>query len=230
MALPSSSSSSSEPESEKEKLLSKDEISSWEDKPRHIFWDKEQEEEYKPNEIISILGFGTAQVIACIVVGLAFVSGFCAVQLQPFLSARLYVEMQLTPTQESILSAVSLSGLIVASFPFGLLCDVIGRKKSLMLACFLMLVWNLLTCAAPNFGWLVFFRLLVSISRGKVQIRRNIAKIMNFFEGRFVQRDRWRDNREVRYVVHTAMIERSIPCLREAVCVRMSSYLTIASG
>ena len=40
----------------------------------------------------------------------------------------------------------------------------------------------------------------------------------------------WRDSREVRCVVHTPMIESSIPCLREAVCVRMSSYLTIASG
>ena len=43
-------------------------------------------------------------------------------------------------------------------------------------------------------------------------------------------RDIWRDSREVRCVVHTPMIESSIPCLREAFCVRMSSYLTIASG
>ena len=35
----------------------------------------------------------------------------------------------------------------------------------------------------------------------------------------------WRDSREVRCVVHTPMIESSIPCLREAVCVKISSYL-----
>ena len=40
----------------------------------------------------------------------------------------------------------------------------------------------------------------------------------------------WRDSREVKCVVHTPMIESSIPCLRKAVCVRMSSYLTIAPG
>ena len=35
-------------------------------------------------------------------------------------------------------------------------------------------------------------------------------------------------SREVKCVIHTPMIESSIPCLREAVCVRMGSYLTIA--
>ena len=40
----------------------------------------------------------------------------------------------------------------------------------------------------------------------------------------------WRDSREVRCVVNAPMIESSIPCLREAACVRMSSYITIASG
>ena len=40
----------------------------------------------------------------------------------------------------------------------------------------------------------------------------------------------WRDSRAVRCVVDTPIIESSIPCLREAVYVRMSSYLTIASG
>ena len=40
----------------------------------------------------------------------------------------------------------------------------------------------------------------------------------------------WSDSREVRCVIHTTMIESSITCLREAVCVRMNSYFTIASG
>ena len=42
----------------------------------------------------------------------------------------------------------------------------------------------------------------------------------------------WRDSREVRCVVHTPMIESSIPMLpfREAVSVRMVPYLTKASG
>ena len=37
-------------------------------------------------------------------------------------------------------------------------------------------------------------------------------------------------SREVRCVIHTPINESSIPFLREAVCVRMSSYSTIASG
>ena len=40
----------------------------------------------------------------------------------------------------------------------------------------------------------------------------------------------WRDGREVMSVIDTPMIVSSISCLREVVCVRMSSYLTTASG
>ena len=150
--------------SEKDKLLP-DPDSSYEVEPG--YGDQEFMKEYKPSELISQIGFGKAQLIAMGVVGVAFVSGFCAVQLQPFLSARLYVEMQLTPNQESLLSFCSLLGLIVSSFPFGYLCDKIGRKRTIILAVILMLVWNLLTCACKNFAWIAVFRFLVAISRGR---------------------------------------------------------------
>ena len=119
---------------------------------------------------IDALGFGRAQLIALFIISLSNVGGFSAIQLQPFLSARLYVDLQLSPFSEALLGFVTLGGSMFSSLPVGLISDKIGRKKTNILVCSLITFWNLSTCIAPNFVWIVVCRLMVALSRGRQQM------------------------------------------------------------
>ena len=119
------------------------------------------------SEAIDVLGFGRAQLIALFIISLSNVGGFSAIQLQPFLSARLYVDLQLSPFSEALLGFVTLGGSMFSSLPVGLISDKIGRKKTNILVCSLITFWNLSTCIAPNFVWIVVCRLMVALSRGR---------------------------------------------------------------
>ena len=121
---------------------------------------------FTTKEVIDYLGFGKAQVISCSILALSFIGGFGAIQLQPFLSARLYVEMQLSPFSEALLGLISLGGLLFAGLTMGVISDKIGRKNTTILTCFLMTFWDLLACLSSSFIWIVICRLLVSMSRG----------------------------------------------------------------
>ena len=127
--------------------------------------------EYSPSDVITEIGFGKYQIIWLFIVGCSFLGGAAMVQLQAVWSSRLYVELQLTPTQESILSAVSFTGLTFSPVIFGWLCDRIGRKNSMVLANALLLFWNLMTCVWENYTWILFMRFFVSLSRGKDQFQ-----------------------------------------------------------
>ena len=123
---------------------------------------------FTPAEAIDYLGFGRAQIIACAIFSLADMGGYCSMQLQPYLSARLYVEMQLSPYSEALLGFVTLAGSMFSTLPVGIVSDKIGRKKANILVCCLITFWNLLTCAAPNFAWVVVCRLLTALCRGNI--------------------------------------------------------------
>ena len=94
-------------EKEKQKLLINSE------KPKRTLWfDYDPKREYTTRDVITEIGFGSFQVIWIIIIGYSFIAGAAVIQLQAIWSSRLYIDVQLTPFQQSFLSATSLSGLI----------------------------------------------------------------------------------------------------------------------
>ena len=149
-------------ETEKQKLLINSE------KPNRNAWvDYDPKREYTTRDVITEIGFGNFQVIWILVIGCSFIAGAAVIQLQAIWSSRLYIDMQLTPFQQSFLRSTSLSGLIFSSAFFGWLCDRIGRKNSLILSNALLLFWNLMTCVWENYAWILVMRFLLSISKGQ---------------------------------------------------------------
>ena len=156
--------SSKDENNEKQRLLEDSQSASLTLEKNHSCSDSDHA--FTTREIIDHLGFGKAQILTCSILSLSYIGGFSAIQLQPFLSARLYVEMQLSPYVEALLGSLSLAGLFFSSLPFGIISDRFGRKKATLLTCFLTTFWNLMSCVAPNITWIVICRLMVSVSRG----------------------------------------------------------------
>ncbi|XP_075265973.1 uncharacterized protein LOC142358463 isoform X1 [Convolutriloba macropyga] len=121
---------------------------------------------FTPDEIINYLGFGRAQVIACLIIGFSYLGTFTFFESQPFLNSRLYVDMQLSPKQEAMLAAAVMAGSVFAHLPVGIIADQLGRKSALILFGCFMIGWNLLTCLLDNYVWILFCRFMLFLGRG----------------------------------------------------------------
>ena len=124
--------------------------------------------EFTVEELINKIGVGKWQILFVSVLALNNLSENVAIQCQPYLSARLYVDMELTPHLQGILGAASLAGFSVSNASWGFVADQIGKKNALLLCCLVVIVFNLLTCVAPNVYWIVVCRVGVSLTSGEI--------------------------------------------------------------
>ncbi|XP_023940992.1 synaptic vesicle glycoprotein 2A-like [Bicyclus anynana] len=69
-------------------------------------------------------------------------------------------DMNLTTNQQGLLSAVPLVGIMVSSYAWGLCADTLGRRKTMIVAMPIGLLFNLATSIAPNFTSLCLLKLL----------------------------------------------------------------------
>ena len=121
---------------------------------------------FTPDEIFNYLGFGRAQMIACVVIGFSYLGTFTFLGSQPLLNSRLCVEIQMSPKQEALLAAVVMAGSVFAHLPVGIIEDQLGRKSVIfLLGCF-MIGWNLLTFLLDNYACILFCRLRLFLGRG----------------------------------------------------------------
>ena len=123
---------------------------------------------YTSSDLLFQIGFGKSQVLLLTLLSFAYMAQYNMVTMMPYLSTRLYVDMDLSPSLESSLGVASYAGFAV-SYPFwGLVADKFGRRWSLLLASFWILFWNALYVLSPSISWVVAFRLMYSLAGGKI--------------------------------------------------------------
>ncbi|CAK1543791.1 unnamed protein product [Leptosia nina] len=69
-------------------------------------------------------------------------------------------DMALSTSEQGLLSAIPLIGVMVSSYGWGLCADTIGRRKTLLMAMPISIVWSLAASLAPTFTWLAVLKFL----------------------------------------------------------------------
>src|SRR5487761_1804188 len=75
-------------------------------------------------------------------------------------------EWSLSSLQTSFLSSATLIATLVGAVVFGRIADILGRKRVYGLVAAIMALGALATAVAPNYVWLVIFRLVLGIGIG----------------------------------------------------------------
>ena len=83
-----------------------------------------------------------------------------------FLMPVLKKEWNLGEVEEASIASVVFVGMLLGSFIFGIISDVIGRKKASLITVTAILLGSILSIIAPSLYWMVFFRGIVGFGVG----------------------------------------------------------------
>ena len=122
---------------------------------------------YTTTELIQKIGFGKAQLIMISILFLSWFSEASEIMIMPILSTRLYAQWNLSPNYEAALGAFSYAGFAISYPIWGVIGDLVGRRRALLLACLWVLIWATACTFAANMDQLLIFRLLYSLAGGK---------------------------------------------------------------
>ncbi|XP_075249701.1 synaptic vesicle 2-related protein-like isoform X2 [Convolutriloba macropyga] len=138
------------------------------------------------SDLINKFIFGRFQITLFAVTFLGYFGVYGSMQLTIYLSTRLYVEMGLTPTIESLLSVCSYTGFAVGFPVVGVLADKIGRKNTIVISFCWIAFWNCMCALSPDIKWLLIFRTGYSLAATGVY-----SLILIYFYEILAARHRW---------------------------------------
>ncbi|XP_075258402.1 putative transporter SVOPL [Convolutriloba macropyga] len=126
--------------------------------------------EFTPSELISMMGFGWTQIGIQMVFISTFFSQFLLLHMLPFLSTRLYVDLNLTPSQESAFSISSYFGFALSYVLWGWFSDKFGRKTYALASSVWIAIFSLFSAVAPSYTWLLICRVGYSLAGGATNL------------------------------------------------------------
>ncbi|XP_026317973.1 synaptic vesicle glycoprotein 2B-like [Hyposmocoma kahamanoa] len=112
---------------------------------------RKQSHSYEYETALELTGFGKYNVgmlvCCCLLILAMFVDMFGFSVVLPSAAC----DLQLTTSQQGLLSAIPLIGVMVSSYTWGLCADTLGRRKTLLIAMPIGMFFNLAASIAPTF-------------------------------------------------------------------------------
>nr|XP_026498440.1 organic cation/carnitine transporter 7-like [Vanessa tameamea] len=109
-------------------------------------------------DALNITGFGkynfTMLLVCCLLILAMYIDIFGFSVVLPSVAC----DMELTTSQQGLLSAVPLIGVMISSYAWGLGADTIGRRTTLLIAMPIGMLLNLAASIAPNYIYLAVFK------------------------------------------------------------------------
>lgn len=121
---------------------------------------------YTLDEALSIIGFGSFQVIVLVYAGLGWVAEAMEMMLLSFVGPAIQPEWGLSSSEESLISTVAFAGMLVGAYSWGVVSDSYGRKKGFLGAAIITSGAGFLSAFAPNYISLLILRCFVGVGLG----------------------------------------------------------------
>ena len=136
----------------------------------------EEEKSFSPDdygrtadEIFDELGWGWFQIRLFIIVGLSFACDVMEIQLLTFIQGCVKAEWGLSSEIEALLTGMVFLGQIIGMLTLGPLADIYGRRISILLGWFLIVVFGLVSCLSTDITMLIITRMFVGVGIGSSQ-------------------------------------------------------------
>ncbi|GMS82856.1 hypothetical protein PENTCL1PPCAC_5031, partial [Pristionchus entomophagus] len=118
------------------------------------------------NEAIEASGFSRFQYVLCAIHGLSWLASAMLIMLLAILTPSLHCDWNLSTAQQAMCSTSVFVGWLVASPVWGRVCDLYGRRKGLIAASLVGVIFSILTALAPNYYLFIAARFGVGFANG----------------------------------------------------------------
>ncbi|XP_047308498.1 organic cation/carnitine transporter 7-like [Impatiens glandulifera] len=121
---------------------------------------------YTLDEALCTVGFGRFQGLALLYAGLGWIAESMEIMLLSFIGSAVKSEWNLSSDQESLITSIVFSGMLIGAYSWGLISDNFGRKKAFLGICTVTAVAGSLSSLSQNYVSLIVVRWLVGIGLG----------------------------------------------------------------
>ena len=130
---------------------------------------KSSDKVYSVDEAINHLRFGPFQILITVFCGLLWMADAMELMILSVLSPVVGCQWDLSKSEEALITSIVFLGFFIGSFFWGVIFDIIGRKKGLLLVNILILLFSVLSAIKvspddgklPGYPWLIVCRFLV---------------------------------------------------------------------
>ena len=129
---------------------------------------------YTVDDAIDQIGFGPFQLIITVFCGLLWIADAMELMILSILSPAVKCQWRLSDFEEASITSVVFVGFLVGGLFWGVICDILGRRKSLFIVNVVILTFGILSALKvspddgriPGYPWLLICRFGVGIGAG----------------------------------------------------------------
>ncbi|CAI0437117.1 unnamed protein product [Linum tenue] len=121
---------------------------------------------YNVDEALLSVGFGKFQIFVCLYAGMGWISEAMEVMILSFIGPSVKSQWDLSANQETLLSVVVFSGMLLGAYMWGVISDKLGRRNGFVVTAFVTSLAGLLSAFAWNYVVLLIARCLVGVGLG----------------------------------------------------------------
>ncbi|KAM5579773.1 organic cation/carnitine transporter 7 [Rosa sericea] len=122
--------------------------------------------EYTVDDALVFMGFGKFQLLVLAYAGMGWISEAMEMMLLSFVGPAVQSAWGLSSKQESFITSVVFTGMLVGAYSWGIVSDNYGRRKGFLITAMITSGAGFLSAFSPNYTSLLIFRCLVGVGLG----------------------------------------------------------------
>ncbi|KAL6134874.1 hypothetical protein ACLB2K_067102 [Fragaria x ananassa] len=126
----------------------------------------DRSQEYTVDDALVSMGFGKFQLLVLVYAGMGWISEAMEMMLLSFVGPAVQSAWGLSSKQESFMTSVVFTGMLVGAYSWGIVSDNYGRRKGFLITATITSGAGFLSAFSPNYTSLLILRCLVGVGLG----------------------------------------------------------------